>query len=327
MGQNYTSYQMVAEKALQAYGLAWQSLEFIRHSDAIAYRVRDSRSKKYLLRLHIPITLEMDGHGADPSAVRSGLTWLEALCRDTDLILQQPQPNLEGDLVTVIQAEDAQSINCSLLSWLEGVPYTHDLESADTAHQIGMILAKLHQHAAGWVLPKGFHRSRRDEDYFWRMLRSLQPAVIDGRIQETDYHVMECSIDRLTGKMAEWGMQRWGILHADTHKGNMLLDYGRIRLIDFSFCAFGHNWFDMGIALADMNQDLIQACLEGYRVLNDLSAGWQECIEGLFVGSMVGTFSYWVNNPAAQEILQRKVPHIVQEYAIKYNHGERFWFK
>jgi hypothetical protein len=66
--------------------------------------------------------------------------------------------------------------------------------------------------------------------------------------------------------------------------------------------------------------------LEGYQGLRTLPDVHQRLIEGFFVGSMVGTFSYWLANPRAQGILATKVPQIARDYAARFNRGEHFWF-
>jgi Ser/Thr protein kinase RdoA (MazF antagonist) len=110
------------------------------------------------------------------------------------------------------------------------------------------------------------------------------------------------------------------------HKGNLLIHQGHIRLIDFSFCAFSDYMFDPAICLSDMRQDLHPAFFKGYQSLRSLPAGYQRLVEGLFIGSMVGAFSYWVPNPQFSSLLLRKVPQITQAYAVKYLHGGHFWF-
>ena len=74
--------------------------------------------------------------------------------------------------------------------------------------------------------------------------------------------------------------------------------------------------------MSDNNQDF----LKSYRSLRDLPEGYKRLIEGLFVGGMVGTFSFWVTNPQAQERLITKVPQIVRDYAVKFNRCDHFWF-
>ena len=117
-----------------------------------------------------------------------------------------------------------------------------------------------------------------------------------------------------------------GIMHADGHKGNMLYHDGQIRLIDFSFCAFGNFMFDLGVCFSDMKETLHPAFLDGYQSLRPLPNDHQRLIEGFFVGSVVGTFSFWVANPRAQGLLATKFPQIARDYAARFNRGEHFWF-
>jgi Ser/Thr protein kinase RdoA (MazF antagonist) len=324
-----TLFGDIARRALAAYDMQGCSLAFIRHSDNATFRVEKPGSDAFLLRIHIPITIAMGTHGADPQAITSELLWLEALSQDTDLVLQKPVRNQAGELVTRILVEEAGGlVNCTLLSWLDGQPYHRDLESEHTAGQIGTILAKLHLHASQWKVPEGFTRPRRDLAYFERMLNGLRPALADGRISPSDYAEFETSIGVLGEMMRSLDGDRRndGIMHADAHKGNLLYHEGQIRLIDFSFCAWGNFMFDVSICLSDMKQELHTAFLKSYRDLRSLPDGYQKLVEGFFVGGMVGTFSYWESNPRVQGWLATKVPQIARDYAAKFNRGEHFWF-
>jgi Ser/Thr protein kinase RdoA (MazF antagonist) len=319
----------LAGQALAAYDLIGHTRTFIRHSDNATFKVEGPDAGTYLLRIHVPVSAAMGAQGADPDMVRSELLWLDALSRDTDLVLQAPVRNRDGELVTQLPAGDgAPPVNCTLMRWVEGQPYHRDLESEGTARQIGRILATLHNHASRWQVPPGFARPRRDVAYFESALATVRLARDDGRIAAADYAELVRSIELLTAMLrsGDGDRQTNGIMHADTHKGNMLYHDGEMRLIDFSFCAFGNYMFDVGICLCDMKPELHAACLDSYQRLRPLPAGYERWIEGLWVGSMVGTFSYWVANPNAQELLARKVPQIVRDYTARFNRGERFWF-
>lgn len=303
-------------------------MTFIRHGDAITYQVTAANSEKFLLRIHVPVTSAMGAHEESFAMLNSEVTWLLALGQETNLILQKPIQNRSGKWVTGLPQEDGSTIHCTLLSWIDGNPYTRELETEETATQIGALLATLHNHASRWKIPEGFIRPRRDVQYFKTMLRGILPAVKDGRISQPDYAELSRSIDLLIDMLSplEEDPQSHGILHADTHKGNMLLHEGEIRLIDFSFCAFGNYLFDLGICFSDMKAELHRACLQGYQSLRELPQNYQQQIEGFFLGSIVGAFSFWVANPNAQELLARKVPQITRDYAAKFNRGEHFWF-
>ena len=329
MDEAQNRFDQLAGRALATYDLAAHTRTFIRHSDNATFRVEGPGAGTYLLRIHLPVSVAMGTQGADPDMVRSELLWLEALSRDTDLVLQAPVRNRNGKLVTQLQAEDgAPPVNCTLMRWVEGQPYHRQLESEATASQLGRILATLHNHATRWEMPTGFTRPRRDVAYFEDALATVRQAREDGRIAAPDYDELARSIELVTAMMRseDGSRQTNGIMHADTHKGNMLYHDGAMRLIDFSFCAFGNYLFDLGICLCDMKPELHAACLDSYQRLRFLPADYERWIEGLWVGGMVGTFSYWVANPNAQELLARKVPEIVRDYAARFNRGERFWF-
>ena len=106
----------------------------------------------------------------------------------------------------------------------------------------------------------------------------------------------------------------------------MVIHQGKIFLIDFSFCAFGNYMFDMGICLSDMKPELHSSCLNGYQFIRNLPENYPQLIEGYFMGSVIGTFSFWVSIPHFQEILVERVPKIVNQFARKFNQNERFWF-
>lgn len=329
MDDHGTTFDEIARRAVDYYAIGKSHLTFLRHSDNVTYKVKDSSGNTYLLRVHSPITEAMGAHGDDEEAVNSELLWLEALSRDIDLILQKPIRNRHGDLVSKIVDEvTGNAYNCTLLQWVDGEHYHRDLETEDTAYQLGGILAKLHNHAQQWQIPANFKRPRRDIAYFENVLKGLHPAVEDGRIVSSDYHEFERSITILSYIMNSMQTTRQdiGIIHGDPHKGNMLFHEGCIRLIDFSFCAFGPYMFDLAICFSDMKETLHHSCLKGYQAIRVLPDDYQRLIEGFFIGCIIGTFSFWVPMAQSQDILVRKVPEIAQNFSRKFNQGDHFWF-
>ena len=327
MKQKVTMFDTMAKRVLAHYDLSEPHISFIRHSDNVTYRVSTAESKEYLLRIHIPITSAMGSHGLNYRMVNSEVAWMSALSQETDLTIQKPIRNESGELVTRIPRADGSTINATLLSWIQGEPYHRELENEETAYRIGKLLAIMHDQASQWEFPKDFLRPRRDVEYFAKMLNGIQPAVHDGRISRADYSELSKSISLLIDLLSglDEDPRNYGIMHADTHKGNMLYDKGNIRLIDFSFCAIGNYMFDLGICFGDMKEELHRFCLQGYRSVRPLSGDYERSIEGFFIGSIVGTFSFWAHNPNAQEILARKVPQITRDYSVRFNRDERFW--
>ncbi len=325
MDEDRTAFDRLARQAVGHYAIAPSEVAFLRHGDSVAYKLSGAGGT-YLLRLHVPVTAALGGHGADPEMVESELVWLEALAESASLVLPVPQRNRDGQLLTQVPAEPRSTVNASLLRWVDGEPYHRDLEREDTAAQIGEVLAALHRQAQAWTPPEGFRRPVRDAAHFERHLLALRPAVDDGRIRAADYDELAESVAWLRDMLATRSpVGRHGIQHADPHKGNMLLDRGRIRLIDFSFCGFGDFLLDLGVALSDMKPELHRACLDGYRKVLPLPDDYARAVQGFFLGTIVGTFSFWAANPRAQELLRTKLPEIAASCAVAFNRGDDFW--
>jgi len=321
-------FEEIARQALGAYDLGNTSFTYLQHSENVTFKVDHPDGGARLLRIHVPYSPALGKHGANAKMVESELLWLEALRRETDLPVQQPMRNRDGQLVTRVRAKGKRLLNCTLLEWLEGEPYSRELEREETVAQIGLIAASLHRFSSQWQIPAGFTRPRRDRSYFMKALQALKPTIEDGRASYKDFKTLETSIELLVYLMHSKPKkgQAEGVLHGDLHKGNLLYHQGEIRLIDFSMSALGNSMFDLGVCLSDMDPALHPIFLEQYQALVPLPPDYARLIEAFFLGSMVATFSFWVNLPDAQENLVRRIPLIAREYAAKFNRDERFWF-
>lgn len=321
-------FNELAGRALTYYVLGSVSLDFINHSENVTFRVTPDNGGTYLLRLHSPKNPAMGDHGSNPAAVRSEMQWIEAL-HQNGLPVQNPVRNTQGEWVTQLTLDNGQRLNCTLLEWIGGTVYERGMESENTVAQMGEIVGKLHLHSSRWKRPRGFTRPARDPGYFDSCLALLTPAVDDRRIDYNDFKELESAVDKLKAIMRKQPKTRQtnGLLHGDLHRGNFLYDEGEIRLIDFSFCCFGSYMFDLGICLAGIHPDLHDLFLVNYDRLFPLPKNYSETIEGYFLGGYIGTLSFWVNDPEAQEIFVKRVPYVAQEYAAPFNRGDRFWFK
>jgi Ser/Thr protein kinase RdoA (MazF antagonist) len=319
-------YAALASRALAEYDLSSPALSFIQHSENITFKV-ESEGAAYLLRLHVPRSPEFGSHGSESAAIRSELQWLESLSRN-HLPVQRPVRNRAGELVTQVENGLAGLVNCSLLSWLEGELYARELETADTVAQIGTLVGQLHMHASRWRPPPGFVRPKRDIAYYEHVVRSLEPAVEDGRVAYQDFKSLQAAVEGVIGLIR--GMRNTrriqGLIHADLHRGNFIHHQGHVSPIDFSFCAFGHFAFDLGVCLASISPSLHPVFLVNYDRLFALPRDFGRLIEGFFVAGYVGTFALWVADPEAQEVLAQRVPFIAREFAARFNRDERFWF-
>jgi Ser/Thr protein kinase RdoA (MazF antagonist) len=195
------------------------------------------------------------------STIRSHLLWLEALNKETDLVIQKPVHNTQGDLLTQIQLEGKRAFLVTLLHWIEGeVIWDDDRDSSfadkpsSILYSVGTVLGKLHQHSSRWVLPTGFTRPKSEVEILPRNLKRLHQAADKGRISVADFAVLERAVDRLLDQIANLGQspQTWGLLHGDFSWSNCVMYRNEVRPIDFDWCCFGYFLSDVGWAFAVM---------------------------------------------------------------------------
>lgn len=310
-----------AHEALKHYEIKPTLVTFLQHSENVTFRV-DCSDDSFLLRLHSPRTESFGKDGLDSQVVNSEMLWLEALRRE-DLPVPAPIKNKAGGYVSKVSG-----VNATLLAWQEGNLLTREMESEETAAQIGNLVGRIHAHARRWQTPAGFLRPQRDAAYFQNALISLRPAIQDGRIAYPDYKLLETSLELVEEETSRLprNPQTWGLLHGDLHRGNFLLHDGLVRLIDFSMCAFGHFAYDLATCLSNVRTALHPIFLEQYTQFTPLPPGYERVLEGYFLASYIATFSLWISDIKSQETLIRRVPYISREYAARFNRNERFWF-
>ena len=310
-----------ADKALDAYDIQPIAVFFLQHSENMTFRVRATQGD-FLLRIHSPSIPTFGDHGANRAIVNSEMVWLAALL-EANFPVPPPVRTHQGQYTTQVDG-----LNVTLLRWLEGELLTREMESEDTAAQIGSLIGRLHQQSANWQIPSGFNRPARDAAFFENAVLSLWPAVEDGRIDAWSYRSLQASIAWLTGEMCRLNPTRatFSLIHSDLHRGNYLLHNGQVSLIDFSMSAFGYFTYDLGTCLSNIRAAYHSIFLENYTRYYPLPEDYQRLIEAYFIGSWVATFALWISNAASQESLVQRVPLIANKYAEPFNRDERFWF-
>ncbi|WP_018348374.1 phosphotransferase enzyme family protein [Longispora albida] len=254
-----------AVRALADYPVTDPHLTFIAHGENTTFRV-DSGGGRYLMRVHRP---NRHGPGVDShAAVRSELAWLAALRADTDLSVPEPIHTRGGRPTAA-----ADGRVCSLLGWQEGRMRAANPRPVHF-RRLGGVLARLHEHASGWVPPQGFTRMRWDwETFFGDTMEyggvsaagcwDLLPAAVRTQFSEV--------ASRMRAVMASLGSApgAFGLIHADLHLENALFDGDVVRLIDFDDCGFGYWLYDLAVPLWEYRdrpdyEELRAALIEGY---------------------------------------------------------------
>lgn len=320
-----------AKIALTHYNLPQPTVKFIGHSENLTFQIEDHMdSRKFLLRLHMPITENFAGVRQQPLAIKSELCWLEALKKETDITVQQPVRNIGGELVTSIASEtDIDGLSCSLLGWIEGDVLQPDAPNAvKQTGQMGYLVAKLHTHAVSWQPPAAFMRPVYDTESFRQVGVLLNSGVPGGVISQADYQFIQeairCLIDEIDclARTPEY----WGLIHNDLHPNNCLIRGHEICPIDFSLCGFGYFLSDLGTCLGSLSLHLRRAFLTGYLQGCSLPTNHIRLIEAFFIMSRLTYYAFVLPNRSHRAWLQGRIPQFVAEICQRFLRDETFLF-
>ena len=236
----------VAATALAAYGLAGAPLRLVKYEDNAVYRVIGPGTERFALR----VSLAPD---SGPAQLVSELRWLLALRRETSLLVPEPVPRLDGQLVHIDTTGCAAEARCSLFRWVPGREVIHDPTPTALA-LAGEATARLHQHSRLWRPPPGFVRPRWDFDAIFGpasvLARPRHVVGLDDRAQAIIARAIEQVRHAVAALVTD--AETFGLLHADLNLANFVVRQdARIGIIDFDDCGWGYYLYDLATARAD----------------------------------------------------------------------------
>lgn len=249
------------------------SVSFLSKSENQIYLVSDpQRSQKYVIRVN---SGRLSYH--TPLSVGSELVWMQALNRDTDIIVPQVLEAKDGSTVQTIMADGLEKPRVAVIySFLDGVEPPED-QLVPGFERLGEIAARMHMHAKTWQPNVAFERHSWTPDAIlndhlnwgsWRNGHGVAGDVLslllrlEGVVRQ---RLSVLAVDR----------ERFGLIHADLRLANLLVDGDATSIIDFDDC--GHGWylFDLASALSFLEErpdvpELIASWLQGYRKVADI---------------------------------------------------------
>lgn len=286
----------LAEVALRDYGIQSARLVPLAHMENTTFRVDASDGKRYVLRIHR--TTGSPFHPVRGAAeVRSEMSWLVALQRETRLNVPDPIPTQTEDLLTVAAVDGVPTPRiCVLLRWGEGRFLDAGLTPSHL-ERVGTFVARLHEHAMGFEPPPGFVRGRIGDlsggvrDYVAGTVREFCGLEAAATV-EAILGLVEGARDELGA-----GPDAFGLIHADLHQENYLFDRGRVRAIDFDDCGWGHFAYDLTVVLSELGwrpdyEARRAGLLRGYRAVRDFPAAHEHYLE-VFHGLRLLQLTLW----------------------------------
>jgi Ser/Thr protein kinase RdoA (MazF antagonist) len=295
--------RILAENALDAYGLNGAQLRFLQYTANIIYRVDlpdipvalngPYLPNRYLLR--ILCTNHEQG-------IFSELTWLEALNREAGLPVPAPVATPDGHLLAkIVTPEIPQGRIVSLMRWLDGRKIQKGLRPQHLA-SLGQVVARLHNFSAAWQPPAGFERPSWDWNAQLGGSMFEQPCeelveTMPVKFRESFNEVSNAAKQAMEslGK----GSDAFGLIHADLYPENVLYKDGCACPIDFEDCGFGYWIWDIAVALCGWAwkpnwERMRDAFYEGYAQIRTLpEAQWK--LLDLFVSTQFATMLLWAS--------------------------------
>jgi len=331
--------RQLAQVALNAYGLFDVRFKLLRQAGNTLFRVNEVNPVptanvelytrgQYLLRIHQP------GYQTT-EAIELELAWLAAMCQDDNLPVPEPVSTLDGKLLTQVSISGIPGQrNCSLLRWLKGREITKDIRHHHYRAQ-GLLMARLHNHAAHWQPPPGLAKRKYDWDGLFRDDAGAGIPASEAWSLLPQEHVkpFEVVTRKVKQVMDEWGKgpDVYGLIHADLGlDANVLFWGGEARAIDFDDSGFGYYVYDLSLALEHCQEDealpqFRDALLEGYAQIRSIPEDQLKYLD-LFLAAYYVYLSLWAAamahlHPNYREELLRRMERafrLVGRYVANY---------
>lgn len=289
MPAEYTPAVLAELDTLVARALgAWRlspatSIRLLNVSENATFALTDPTGRELILRVH------RIGYSS-PQEIRSELAWINALRSAAVIDTAAPVAGADGELVQQLGA-DANGYRRSAVAF-ERVPGSApDSEAAPRwFERLGALTAAMHAHARAWSLPPGFSRKRWDVDAmvgpqgYWGPWRAAIGLDAEGA------RIVERAIEHIRLRLERFGTppQRFGLVHADLRLANLLVDGGKLSIIDFDDCGFSWFLYDFAAAVSFIEHEptvpaLLEAWLAGYARVSPLDVTERAELPGLVV--------------------------------------------
>ena len=280
-------YTPAARDALSWFPIRAGEPRLVAVSENVTFRVTDQiDGQAYVLRLHRPGYHSLE-------ALDSERIWTAALA-EAGLPVPRARQAIDGRYyVPATVPATGERRFAGLAAWTEGELLSdviarepHERRLGDYFQQLGAILGAMHTQSSAWRPPSEFTRHRLDiagligEAPFWG--RFWEHPILTkperGLILTTRERIREALIRYGTAS------DRFSVIHADLHSGNVLIDSGRLTVIDFDDTGFGWHMYDIAVALKHQHGRPLfamarEALLRGYRSVRSLSAEHEAMLE------------------------------------------------
>lgn len=236
-----------ATVACSQWGIEPQSVEILNESENIVLDIGLRNGRHRVMRLHRP------GYNTIHE-LRSEVAWVEALAA-SGVPVPKPMAALDGHFYIAAKVGPQERF-VGMIEWIDGAALGGPLDSASSdvaVHygRIGELAGRIRTQSAGWSTPDWFVRRRWDADglvgtdpiwgRFWEAdgLEQAQRSLFTQAREQLHDDLSTLSVDP----------DRFGMIHADLHLGNLMAHAKGLTVIDFDDAGFGWYAHELAVAL------------------------------------------------------------------------------
>jgi Ser/Thr protein kinase RdoA (MazF antagonist) len=309
---------------LLKYPFVDPEVKFIRHNENITYKVTEKRTgNAYLLRMHKPITQNMQGIQTKREAIQSELDFLQAWSVYAEWPVQIPFLNREGELVTstIIECEE---IHCSVLQWINGESMSkEDFRNESMVSLLGKRIGNLHQFSRSYRHPSNFIRPEYGTEWINTMLAQLRSGQQIGVISNQQMVVLENVFSMVSQQIQGLSQvtEQWGFIHADIHHSNLIHTSKGISFIDFGLSGFGPYAMDVTMAALFTKKELRENLLSSYSMIvpGEINIGLLEALTFL---PIAGHYAFVVSREEKHGWIRERMPGFIEHFCEPFLAGE-----
>ena len=242
----------LAEEAIKHWDVEVKSINLHLQSENTVFKVEGLDGNTYALRIH------RKGYH-DLEELNSEHVWTSSLS-NAGLLVPEAVVTRSGEAYTSVSFLNSSEYRyVGLVKWIEGTILNDlilDLEEKDVSdlyESLGKVVAKFHKATIAWEKPKDFKRHSFDTDGFlgskpfWGRFWEAQNATTREREKLS---LIRNNITESLSKLPK-DINSFGMIHADLHSQNVLIQGKSLSVIDFDDSGFGWYGFDLAVAIWD----------------------------------------------------------------------------
>lgn len=282
-----TQARRAASVALHHHGLEGARLRQLAVDTNWVYRVDAADGRRFALRVQRPGL-------HDRASTDLELWWVQRLAAD-GLPVAGVVPDHDGNLVTEIDTGGDEAVRCVLFHWLPGSSASDEPLWFWVA--LGELTARLHEQAAGLVLPAGATQRRWDSVFPYE-----SPELFDAGSPLTpgQRRTLRRGVEALDPVLHDLAHRAEPpiLLHGDLHDGNVRSFRRRLSVFDFEDHLVGYPEHDLAVALYGpyYNRPDLEAVMEAMRAGYERVRPWPVAdvavLRPLFAARALGLVSY-----------------------------------